>query len=118
MAGIFPPITTPFETTGSQNVAYDYLKQNVAQWNKAPFKGYVVLGSNGESVSLTMDEKLKVLKTVREAAKQEHILIAGAGCQSTKETIDFCKKIADDKSADAVLIITPSFFKASMTVRQ
>jgi len=113
ISGIYPPIATPFDE--DENISYDHLQENMNAWNKIPFKGYVVLGSNGESVSLVLEEKLKLLRAVREYAKSSHLVIAGAGCHSARETIDLCRRIADDKSADAVLIITPSYFKGSMT---
>ena len=60
--GIMPPITTPFERG---EVAYDKLAANIARWNKTELSGCVVTGSNGESVFLTREEKLKLFESTR-----------------------------------------------------
>ena len=67
LKGIFPPIPTPFI---KENVAYDKLVLNVKKLNKTGIKGFVVLGSNGEYIYLSEEEKRKVVKTVvKEAPK-------------------------------------------------
>ena len=43
-------------------------------------KGYVVMGSNGEAVSLDTQEKVELCKAVREMSKPSHLIIAGTGC--------------------------------------
>jgi len=37
LAGIFPPITTPFHSNGS--VAWEHMEMNVQKWNQVPFAG-------------------------------------------------------------------------------
>ena len=44
--------------------------------------GYVVLGSNGEAISLQMEEKIELLKQVRRLAKPSQTIVAGTGCHS------------------------------------
>ena len=46
MAGIFPPILTPFEASGELDLKA--LASNFEKWNRFPLAGYVVLGTNGE----------------------------------------------------------------------
>ena len=59
--GIFPPVTTPFV---DGEVAYDKLAANIEKYGRTGLKGIVVLGSNGEYVSLSEEEKRKVIDTV------------------------------------------------------
>ena len=54
VCGVFAPITTPFV---NDEVSYDRFKENVKKYSRTPLSGYLVLGSNGESKSLTEDEK-------------------------------------------------------------
>ncbi|MBI4630509.1 MAG: hypothetical protein HY740_02125 [Chloroflexi bacterium] len=54
LAGIFPPIPTPFKENG--DVDYDHLGSNLEKWNSEPLSGYVLGGSNGEYAYLTEDE--------------------------------------------------------------
>ena len=109
LKGIYPPLTTPFVR---DVVAYNKLIENLNKYNQKDLSGYVVLGSNGESVFLTKEEKLKLISTVREHSSNK-TLIAGTGLESIKETIDLTNEAAKN-GADYALIITPSFYKAAM----
>ena len=109
LKGIYPPLTTPFVR---DVVAYNKLIENLQKYNKKDLSGYVVLGSNGESVFLTKEEKLQLISTVREHSADK-TLIAGTGLESIKETIDLTNDAAKN-GADYALIITPSFYKAAM----
>ncbi len=109
LKGIYPPLTTPFVR---DVVAYNKLTENLQKYNQKDLSGYVVLGSNGESVFLTKREKLKLISTVREHSDKK-TLIAGTGLESIKETIDLTNEAAKN-GADYALIITPSFYKTAM----
>jgi 4-hydroxy-2-oxoglutarate aldolase len=111
LQGIMPPITTPFH---GEAVAYDMLKENFQRWNRTKLTGYLVLGSNGEAVYLTEEEKIKVLEVSREAIPKEKIMLVGTGMESTKETIRFTNESAR-LGADLALVVTPAYFKGSMT---
>ncbi len=108
--GIMPPIATPFV---NDEVAYDKLAQNFSRWNKTGLSGYVVMGSNGESVFLTREEKLNLIEAVKKNIAGDKLLIAGTGSDSIKETISLSNDAAD-RGADYVLILTPSFYKSEM----
>lgn len=101
--GILPPIPTPFS---GDDVAYDKLMENVSRWNHTGLSGYVVFGSNGESAYLTTDEKLRLAEVVRESAAPEQLVIAGTGCESTRQTIRLTNEAAT-RGADAALVLTP-----------
>lgn len=108
--GIFPPITTPFS---EGKVAFDKLASNVEKWNRTGLKGYVVLGSNGEYVYLSEEEKRAVVDTVVQAAADKMLIIAGTGCESTTETLrltEDCAKLG----AHAALVVTPHYFAGRM----
>ena len=108
--GIMPPIATPFE---HGEVAYDKLAQNITKWNKTGLSGYVVMGSNGEGVFLTREEKLKLVEATKKNMDTAKLLIAGTGSDSIKETI-LLSNDAADHGADYVLVLTPSFYKEQM----
>ena len=111
ITGVYPPIPTPFK--GSEAVDYEGLKHNIDRWNREPLDGYVVMGSNSESVHLSLDEKIKITAIARASASSERKVIAGSGDQSTLATIETTQKLAD-AGADAALVITPSFYKNQM----
>jgi len=109
--GIFAPITTPFV---NDEVSFDQLKRNVQKYSKTPLKGFFVLGSNGESKCCTESEKLKILELVLKEKSPNQVIMAGAGYESTRQTIEFSKKVAS-MGADFVSLVTPSYFKKSLT---
>ncbi len=109
--GIFPPIATPF--VGGE-LAYDKLADNISKWNKTGLSGYVVMGSNGESVFLTREEKLKLVEATKINAADGKVIIAGTGSDSIKETVSLSND-ASESGADYVLVLTPSFYKTAMT---
>jgi len=111
LKAIYQPITTPFQ---NDEIAHEYLKSNIKKYNKFNLSGYVVGGSNGEVVFLTNNEKLKLIRTVREHASTEKQIIAGTGLESIKGTIELTNLVANE-GADFALIITPHFFKNEMT---
>lgn len=110
ICGIMPPVATPFI---NDELALDKLALNISKWNKTELSGYVVMGSNGESVFLTRDEKLKLIEAVKKNIPEEKLLIAGTGNDSIKETISLSNDAAD-RGADYALILTPSFYKSEM----
>ena len=103
LEGIFPPLPTPFDEKGQ--VSTTALKNNLALLNRFALRGFVVLGTNGEYVMLSEEEKLLIMETARTSIPSDKLMIAGTGCQSTCETIELTKKAAEI-GADAVLIIT------------
>lgn len=110
LAGIFPPIVTPFK---KEEVAYDYLVENINKWNNSGLKGFVLLGSNGENVFLSEAEKIEVVKTVIKNRAKDKIIIVGSGCESARETIYLTNRLAAS-GAQAALIVTPFYYGDKM----
>jgi 4-hydroxy-2-oxoglutarate aldolase len=111
-AGIFTPIATPF--TADDAVDEGALRRNVGRWMTTPLTGLVVLGSNGEAPQLEEVEADRVIDIVRAEVPPGRPLIAGTGRESTRATIAATRRAAA-AGVDAVLVRTPSFFKAQMT---
>lgn len=113
LGGVFPPMPTPFNPDESVN--YDKFATNIEAWNKAPFKGLVVQGSNGEYVYLSTEERIDLVKCVRDSLPRDSgkIILAGSGCESTRATIEMSEKMAK-AGADAVMVVTPSYYKPGM----
>lgn len=112
LSGVFSPIPTPFDEGG--DVAYGALAANLERWSQHDLAGYIVLGSNGEGVYLSTEEKVEVWKTARQAMPAEQLLIAGTGCESTRQTVDLSLRAAA-AGADAVLALTPHYYGGQMT---
>jgi len=109
--GIFPPLTTPFYPEG--NVYYKKLEANVERYSKTPVAGIVVLGSTGEAILLSDEERREVLKTAREAAASHKVLIAGTGIESASETLRLTEYAAS-VGYDVAMVRTPHYYKGQM----
>src|SRR5580692_6214865 len=109
--GIFPPITTPFYPDG--NVYFRKLESNVERYSRTPVAGVVVLGSTGESIMLSDQERRDVLKCARDAAAPSKVLIAGTGIESAFETLRLTEYAAD-LGYDVALMRTPHFYRRQM----
>jgi len=113
LSGLFLPITTPFAADGALDFAA--LRRNIAKWNETAIAGYVLLGSTGERVHVDEKEYAQVIETAREAIPDDRLLIAGAGQHSTRLTINETWRVAGATRVDAVLVITPHFYRPGMT---
>ncbi len=109
--GVIPPMITPF----SENDEVDYEKheKNMKKWNEYDLAGYLVLGSNSETVYLTEEEKLKLIELTVKHRKKGKIVMVGTGMESTNATIELSNKAAD-LGADCALIITPFYYCGKM----
>ena len=113
ISGVYPPITTPFNP--DESIAWDELKNNLTKWNKVDtLRGYLVQGSNGEYCYLTNEERVEMIKRVKEYAGPNKLVLAGSGMESTKATVKMTNDMAD-AGADAAVVITPNYFKSRMT---
>jgi len=111
LSGIYPPIATPFK---HDEVDYAGLAHNVRRWMRTGLRGLLALGSNGEAASVDEDEAERIIATVREGVPGDRVLLAGTGRQSTRAAVAATARAAR-AGADAVLVLTPFYFKAQMT---
>jgi 4-hydroxy-2-oxoglutarate aldolase len=111
LQGIFPPIATPFDHNG--NIYISKIQHNVEKWNLTSLAGYVVMGSTGESVMLTTEEKHTVWEEVAKYAAPDKLLIAGTGMESVRETVALTNRAAD-MGYKAAMVRTPHYYKNLM----
>ncbi len=109
--GIFPPVTTPFYPDGK--VYLKKLESNVERYSRTPCAGIVVLGSTGEAILLSDQERRDVLKTAREAAAPNKVLVAGTGIESAIETLRLTEYAAE-LGYDVAMVRTPHYYKKQM----
>ncbi len=112
LRGILIPFVTPFSEDGEVDLRG--LSANIERWNQTGVTGYVALGSTGERVHLSEDEAIRVIEAARESVPPTHALIAGAGQQSVRLTIREARRCAE-AGADALLVITPGYYRAEMS---
>jgi len=112
LRGILLPTTTPFDSDGKVSAAA--ITSNIKEWTAHGVIGFVVLGSTGERVHLDEREYLEAIEVARAAVLRDSVFIVGAGQQSTVGTIREVKSAAH-AGADAVLVITPYFYRSAIT---
>jgi 4-hydroxy-2-oxoglutarate aldolase len=111
LQGIFPAVTTPFTADGA--VYHKKIEHNVDRYSRTPIAGMVVLGSTGEAVMLSDDERREVLKISSEVASPEKVLIAGTGAESVIDTLRLTEYAAR-LNYDVALVRTPHFYRPQM----
>ncbi|MBC7474534.1 MAG: 4-hydroxy-tetrahydrodipicolinate synthase [Candidatus Sericytochromatia bacterium] len=107
LGNLMTAMVTPF----NQDLEVDYnilqkLSLNLIE-NKTT--GLVVFGTTGESPTLTKEEKLNIVKSVKEISNGVPV-IAGSGSYSTKDTIELSQE-CEKAGADALLIVSPYYNK-------
>lgn len=112
LKGIHLPVPTPFTNEGE--LALNDLSANLSKWSNTGIAGFVLLGSTGERVHLDDRDYLETIEAARAAVSRDLTFIAGAGQQSTRNTINEIKRAAQ-AGADAVLVITPYFYRPAIT---
>ena len=115
LRGIFPPVVTPFQR-GGRAVDEVRLRKNLAKYGGIGLGGIVVAGSTGEAPYLTERERLRLVDIAREIIRPPEVLIVGTGLESTAETLRLSRE-AIARGADALLILTPNYYKARMDAK-
>ena len=113
LSGIWAPLLTPFDR--DEELDLEALAFNVQLYGQTPLRGYVALGTTGEFVHLTDDERGRVIETVVRAARaDQRPVIAGVGGHATRVAAELARR-AGEAGAAAVLVWPPFYYKAKMT---
>lgn len=106
-SGSLPAIVTPF-----RDGAIDFKSlESLVEWHIAEGShGIVPVGTTGESPTLSHEEHEDVIRAVTEKVGKRLPVIAGAGSNSTAESIRFVN-FAEEVGADAALVVTPYYNK-------
>jgi 4-hydroxy-tetrahydrodipicolinate synthase len=107
LEGSMTALATPFKDGALDEAAYaalvDYQVENGTSV-------LVPMGTTGEAVTMTFDERSQAIASCIKANKGRAKVIAGAGSNSTAETIAAMKKVRE-LGADGALIVTPYYNK-------
>jgi 4-hydroxy-tetrahydrodipicolinate synthase len=106
--GSIPALITPMLEDGK--VDYPTLRKLI-DWHVAEgTDGLVIVGTSGESPTVTVDEHREILRVSVEQAAKRIPIIAGCGANSTAEAISLAK-YAESIGADAQLQVVPYYNK-------
>lgn len=116
--GIYPPVPTFFDE--QEDLDLTTFRKHLQRLADSGIAGYVLMGSNGEAVHLTDDERQQTIETarmvtqaLREQGVEEMPLIVGCGDSSTRATIAHCQQ-ASRGGADFALVLPPSYYRGRM----
>jgi 4-hydroxy-tetrahydrodipicolinate synthase len=99
---------TPFDAKG--NVDYAQAKKLALALLASGSDGVVVVGTTGESPTLTWDEEYRLFKEIKEVVGDKGAVIAGTGSNNTAEAIEGTKE-AEKIGVDAALLVVPYYNK-------
>src|SRR5205823_2356566 len=105
--GTFTAVVTPFRNGDIDFAAYEKL---IEAQIAAGITGIIAVGTTGESPTLTRDEKHQVIERTIKIAKGRCQVIAGAGTNSTRDSIE-ATKFAEKAGADGALLVAPYYNK-------
>ena len=107
-SGSLVALITPFD--GNNRVDYTSLKRLIDFHVDQGSDGLVIAGTTGESATLTHTEHVELIGRAVEIADGRLPIIAGTGSNSTAQTVELSRAVADS-GIDAYLIVVPYYNK-------
>ena len=107
--GVCTALVTPFLR---DSVNYPMLEQLLRRQYDAGIRAVVICGTTGESATLTDEEKLTMFRYAKKSMPEDLRIIAGTGSNSTVHAIAL-SQAAQDAGADALLVVSPYYNKAT-----
>ena len=108
ISGVLTAMATPFDESGA--VDHDVARRLAAHLLEHGSHGLVIAGSTGECPTLTDEEEIELLRTVRAEVGDETLIICGTGTNDTRHSCELTK-MAADAGADASLVVVPYYNK-------
>ena len=108
-SGVCTALVTPFL---KDSVNYPMLEQLLRRQYDAGIRAVVICGTTGESATLTDEEKLTMFRYAKKSGPEDLRIIAGTGSNSTVHAIAL-SQAAQDAGADALLVVSPYYNKAT-----
>ncbi|MBS4167923.1 4-hydroxy-tetrahydrodipicolinate synthase [Parachlamydia sp. AcF125] len=110
LKGTITALITPF--TEQLHLDEQGLRENIHFQVKAGVNGILVLGTTGESPTLSSEEQTRIIKIAIQEVKNKIPVMVGVGCNNTQHTVEKAKK-AQDLGANALLVVAPYYNKPS-----
>jgi len=108
ISGVITAMVTPFDEGGALDL--DAARSLASRLVEQGSHGLVVAGTTGESPTLSDQEKLDLLRAVKEEVGGRALLICGTGSNDTHHAVELTRG-ACRLGADAVLVVTPYYNK-------
>lgn len=109
-SGVWTALATPFTDTGA--IDWPSFEKLLELQAKGGVQGIVISGTTGESPTLSVQEKISLVRKARSQLPASVRVMAGSGGNHTAQSIEL-SKLAVDAGADSLLIVTPPYNKPS-----
>jgi 4-hydroxy-tetrahydrodipicolinate synthase len=106
--GTFTALITPFKSAGA--IDFESFERLLHDQIAAGVQGVVVLGTTGESPTVTDSEREELIRFAIQRAKGRTLVLAGTGSNSTDRCVHESKRAAA-LGADALLVVNPYYNK-------
>ena len=107
--GACTALVTPF-LNGEVN--YPMMEQLLKRQIDAGIRAVVICGTTGESPTLSDSEKMELFRRAKKYAADRCLIIAGTGSNNTEHAVAL-SKAAEEAGADALLVVSPYYNKAT-----
>ena len=101
-------MVTPFKDNG--DLDYEQAKKLAVALLDSGNDGLIIVGTTGESPTLTWDEQIKLFAEVKDAIGDRGTIVAGTGSNNTAEVLE-ANKEAEKIGVDACLLVVPYYNK-------
>ena len=101
-------MVTPMERSGA--IDYDKVESLAKHLIESGSDTLLVAGTTGESPTLTNEEEIELVNSVKRAVANKAKIILGAGSNSTESAIEY-SKFAQKEGVDAILSVVPYYNK-------
>jgi 4-hydroxy-tetrahydrodipicolinate synthase len=110
-AELIPAMVTPFKR--DESIDFEKVEQLAVYLTDNGCDGLLVNGTTGEGPTLTFDEKVELVKVVKNAVRHRNVqIMAGVGSNDTHKSVEEAKKMAA-LGVDALLAVVPYYNKPS-----
>lgn len=103
-------MVTPFDSDGELDLGAG--RDLAAHLVENGIDSLVLAGTTGESPTTTDEEKVALLRAVRDEVRDNARIVAGAGSNNTRHAVAMAKA-AQEAGADGLLVVTPYYSKPS-----
>jgi len=107
--GVYTAMVTPFKNGKIDLDAFDKL---VKRQKDAKVDGVLIGGCTGESFTVSLEERIELIKVALRYRDENFQVLAGTGSNNTEVALKYSKTI-DKMDVDGLLVITPFANKPS-----
>jgi 4-hydroxy-tetrahydrodipicolinate synthase len=110
--GIWTALITPMKSPDGA-IDWDAFGRILEKQAQAQVSGLVLGGTTGEAPTLSVGEKISLIRKAKAQVGSRLSIMAGTGLSSTEQSVEL-SRLAQDAGADGLLVVTPPYNKPSL----